>query len=57
MDDDKNVNTKEKDSSNGDKTDPFYETVSSIKMDTTNPCYGTATIKVDTNPAYALTNY
>ena len=43
MDDDKNVNTKQKDPYSGN-----------IPMDT-NPAYA-ATIKMDTNPAYATTN-
>ena len=45
VDDDKNVNTKQKDPYGGN-----------ITMDT-NPAYGTATtIKMDTNPAYAITS-
>ena len=45
VDDDKNVNIKQKDPYGGN-----------ITMDT-NPAYGTATtIKMDTNPAYAITS-
>ena len=45
VDDDKNVNTKQKDPYGGN-----------ITMDA-NPAYGTATtIKMDTNPAYATTS-
>ena len=55
VNDDKNVNTEQKDPNGGNismDTNPAYATT--IKMDT-NPAYA-STIKMDTNPAYATAN-